>query len=118
MRTLLDGILDATESTLRNGGGPVILSENHNLGSIDWVAGVTDPGEMIGCGRYQQLRRLANESDAAYLARLRVLLQQIPAADREKIEGTLKAAAIRRAGLDTSNGRVNVMIAGELARRA
>ena len=119
MRSLLDGIIEATESRYTvGGGGPVILAQNHDIGSIDWVAGVTDPGEMIGCGQYQQLRRLANEADADYLARLRVLLQTIPAADRAKIESTLKAAAIRRAGLDNSTGKVAVMVAGEAARKA
>lgn len=118
MRSLLDGILEATEARISSAGGPVIVGENHNLGSIDWVAGVTDPGEMIGCGKYQQLRRLANEADSDYLARLRVLLQTIPAADRQKIEQTLKATAIRRAGLDTSTGKVAVMVAGEVARKA
>lgn len=109
--SLLDDIIGNT--TAYTNDAPVVVSENHDLGSINWVGGVTDPGEMIGCGRYQELRRLDGESDAAYQARLNRLLPTLPPAHREKIEKSMKAAAIKRAGLDTSSGRVAVMVAGE-----
>jgi phage/plasmid-like protein (TIGR03299 family) len=118
-----ESVLSATAARITSGGGgasggPTIVSEDHNLGNIDWVRGLSDPGEMIGCGMYQQLRRLANETDADYSKRLRVELAAIPAADRMKIETAMKGAAIRRAGLDVSTGRVAVMAAGAAARKA
>jgi phage/plasmid-like protein (TIGR03299 family) len=98
------------ESAIANtSSGPVIVSENHDVTAINFVAGLSDPGEMIRCGAYQELRRLANEEDEAYAKRIQPLVMRLPKADRDIIMG----AAIRRAGLDTSNGRVNVMVAGE-----
>jgi phage/plasmid-like protein (TIGR03299 family) len=91
-----------------------IVSEQHDASRINWVGGVTDPGEMIGCGKYQILRRLNGEADDVYQARLESLLPTLPAADREKIENDMRAAAIARAGLDMSNGRANLYTAGEL----
>jgi phage/plasmid-like protein (TIGR03299 family) len=101
--------MDATPTA----GGPVILSQNHNLNSINWVGGVTDPGEMIGCGRYQQLRRLTGEGDEAYQNRLIALLPTLPPGDREQIETAMRAAAIRRAGFQTENGIVPVFTVGD-----
>lgn len=119
MNDLLASVLAATESAnaaaSRGNAGPVIVSQNHDPSAINWVAGVTDPGEMIGCGAYQQLRRLAGESDTVYQARLNALMPTLPAADRAKIESAMRAAANRRAGLDTSNGRVRMMVAGKPA---
>lgn len=111
MMNLLDAVL---EQTSRNRGA-AIVSENHDVGSINWVAGLSDPGEMISCGMYQQLRRLSGESDPDYARRLRMELETIPAHHRQQIETAMKAAAVRRASLDTSNGRVNVVVAGEPA---
>lgn len=108
MRSLLDGIIDDM------GSKPRVVSENHDTGSINWVAGMSDPGEMIGCGMYQELRRANGEKDDAYQKRLIGLLAKLPAHVREKIEATGRAAAMRRASLDTSKGRVNVMSAGKL----
>jgi phage/plasmid-like protein (TIGR03299 family) len=120
MRSILDELCANTDRAARAGatsrpasGAPVIVSENHNADSINWVAGLSDPGEMIGCGRYQELRRLAGESDDAYFVRLSVLLLTIPEADRVKIETAMRAAALRRAGLDQSTGRIAVMVAGK-----
>lgn len=93
-------------------GGSKINFSNNNLNDINWVAGLSDPGEMIGCGMYQQLRRLSGENDENYQKRLVVLMAQLPVNIREKIETAMKAAAIKRAGLDMSNGRVNVYTAG------
>lgn len=106
MRSLLDEICDVTDA------GPIV-SEQHDTSRINWVGGVTDPGEMIGCGRYQQLRRLEGETDQAYQERLTLLLPTLPAADRERIEKSMRAAALQRAGLDTTGGRVALMTAGE-----
>ncbi len=105
MYSLLDSIIDNQASA------PRIVSENHNTSTINWVAGMTDPGEMIGCGRYQQLRRNAGESDETYQTRLIVLLAELPQADREKIEAFGRAAANKRASLDVSTGRVALMSA-------
>jgi phage/plasmid-like protein (TIGR03299 family) len=109
MRSLLDEIVDSHHS------GPVILSEQHDTGRINWVGGVTDPGEMIGCGRYQELRRLTGEGDAEYQERLTLLLPTLPREHREKIEAAMRTAANARAGLDTTGGRVALMVAGQHA---
>lgn len=111
MMNLLDAVL---EQTSRNRGARVV-SENHDEGTINWVAGLSDPGEMIGCGMYQNLRRLAGESDQDYARRLNEELATVPSLVRAKIETAMKAAALQRASLDTSNGRVNVVVAGEPA---
>lgn len=103
-------LLDAITS---NDGG-TITHECHDLNQINWVRGMTDPGEMIGCGRYQQLRRLADESDETYQARLVALLADLPTADRRKIEEFGRAAALRRASLAVVNGKVALAVAGKL----
>ncbi len=86
-----------------------IVSEQNDMSAINWVAGMNDPGEMIGCGAYQQLRRQDGEQDVAYAQRLRPLMAALPQQDRDKI----MSAAIKRANLDTSNGKIAVMVAGE-----
>ena len=91
-----------------------ILSENHDISSINFVAGLSDPGEMIRCGYLPQLRRHANEADREYAERIRPMVMALSKGDRDRIMG----AAIARAGLDTSNGRVNVFVAGESAWHA
>jgi phage/plasmid-like protein (TIGR03299 family) len=88
---------------------PVIVSENHNVLDINWVQGLSDPGEMIKCGYLPEIRRRANEQDAEYAQRIRPIVMALPLPEREKIMGS----AIGRASLDTSNGRVNVMVAGQ-----
>jgi phage/plasmid-like protein (TIGR03299 family) len=93
------------ETIIANHGGPRIVSEQHDLGAINWVAGVSDPGEMISCGYLPAARRQEGEQDAEYEQRIRPLLMALPAEQRDKIMG----AAINRAGLDTANGRVNVV---------
>ena len=103
-------VLNATESTLSggNGGngtggasGVKVISSQNDTGRINWARGLSDPGEMLFCGGYPELRRRANEDDAAYQARLEAM--PMPAGLLEKI----KAAALQRASLDTSNGRVS-----------
>ncbi len=108
MYSLLDSIVENQSSGAR------IVSENHDAGSINWVAGLSDPGEMIGCGMYQQLRRENGETDEAYAPRLRLLMASLPTFIRDKIEKSMKEAAQRRAGLDTTNGKVRMMSAGKL----
>ena len=113
---LLAGAIEATQNKTATGGGaaPTIVSRNDDPNDINWVQGMSDPGEMIGCGMYQQLRRLDGESDADYQKRLVVLLAGLPADVRGRIESFGKKAALRRAGLDTSNGKVAVMVAGQV----
>lgn len=116
----MDSILDAALGNspvigLRGRSAPRVVSEQHDVNAINWVGGLSDPGEMIGCGMYQELRRLNGETDEAYAARLPALLAKLPAHHRAKIEGAVKGAALRRAGLDTSNGRVNVVVVGQPA---
>ena len=100
--SLLDTILAAQSS------GPVILSEQHDVSKINWVNGMTDPGEMIRCGYRPELRRQSGESDAEYAARILPLVEQLPEDERYAIQ----FSAINRAALDTSTGKVAVMVAG------
>lgn len=81
-----------------------ILSSNHNVSTINFVAGMSDPGEMIACGYLPQLRRNSGENDADYQARITPLVAVLSQEDQDRIMG----AAIRRANLDNSNGRVAV----------
>jgi phage/plasmid-like protein (TIGR03299 family) len=111
--SLWDSVLSNTAAYDRS--APRIVSAVHDLGAINWVAGMTDPGEMIGCGMYQELRRLNGETDASYAVRLPALLAALPAHHREKIERAGRGAAQKRAGLDTTGGRVAVMVAGKPA---
>lgn len=87
-----------------------IISQNHDLGSINFVAGMSDPGEMIRCGYRPELRRQSNESDADYANRIRPLVMALPAKERDII----LTAAIRRLNADTSNGRVAVVSVREV----
>jgi hypothetical protein len=75
-----------------------VVSAVHDLGAINWVAGMTDPGEMIGCGMYQELRRLDGETDAAYAARLPALRAALPAEHRAKFEAAGRGAVQKRPG--------------------
>lgn len=87
----------------------VIVSEQHNVNAIDFVAGMTDPGELIRCGYRPELRRKSGENDAEYMARIAPLVAELPESERVVIVG----AGIRRASLDTSTGKVAVMVAGK-----
>ena len=108
MYSLLDGIV---ESMSNGGGGPNIVGENHDTSTINFVAGLTDPGEMIACGYLPEIRRRSGEQDAEYAARILPIVMALPQDQRDKIMG----AAIARAGLDTSTGKVAVMVAGPVA---
>jgi phage/plasmid-like protein (TIGR03299 family) len=104
------GLLD---TILANHGQPQIISENHNTGSINWVKGMSDPGEMIACGAYQELCRMAGEEDEAYQNRIVLLLQQLPEDHRNRIIESCKTAALRRASLEVTNGKINLVVAGK-----
>jgi len=106
MRSILDQILDNM-----NGGGAKIVSQQHDTSAINWVNGLSDPGEMIACGYLPEIRRQAGEQDEAYAERIRPIVMALPAEQQAKIMGS----AIRRASLDTSNGKVSVMVAGKPA---
>lgn len=95
----LDSVIDASS-------GPKVISEQHNKNQINWVAGMSDPGEMIACGAYQQLRRLAGESDTVYQARITLELAKLPVEHREQIMRAGVKAANQRANLAMSNGKV------------
>lgn len=111
MNDLLNAALEATNAK----NSPIIVSENHDHNSINWVAGMSDPGEMIACGAYQELRRVANESDEVYQYRISQLLKELPPEHAAKIHEAGVLAAQQRAGYDLSNGRVNLMVAGAAA---
>lgn len=104
MSGLLDSILNNTGSV-----APRIVSENHDVSQINFVAGLSDPGEMIRCGYLPEIRRRANEGDAEYAERIRPIVMALPQAERDLI----MRSAQRRARLDTSNGRVNAAFAGK-----
>lgn len=93
--------------------GATITRQNNGTNSINWVRGLSDPGEMIGCGMYQELRRLDGETDAAYQPRLESLLLTMPAAVREKITTAMKSAALKRAALDNSTGEIALIYTGD-----
>lgn len=101
----LDAVIAQTESnrTVR------VVSEEHNPSNINWARGLSDPGEMIRCGYLPEARRLEGESDADYQRRLESM--NLPA----EVLQTIKAAAIRRASLGTTNGKVSAMFAGKPA---
>lgn len=118
-----DAVLSATESRLVGGGaghvaggGPVIVGESHHLGDI----GGTSEADVE-----RALRSLAGPRgwDAAeYGITAEEAAAQLRAADtpanRARVVEQLRRRAIRRAGLDTSTGKVAVMAAGEAARKA
>jgi phage/plasmid-like protein (TIGR03299 family) len=98
---LLDNVIDNTVAA----NTPIVQND---IFQINFVAGMTDPGEMIRCGYRPELRRKAGEQDKAYADRIRPLVMALPQAEKDII----MTAAINRAGLDLSNGRVNVGVFG------
>lgn len=109
MRTLLDSILDDYA------GGGVTVTENHDVSSVDWLSGMTDPGEMLGCGAHQELRRIDGETDGEYVPRVRALINGLPADVRAKLNAMGEQAAGNRHQLDTTTGKVAVLVVGEPA---
>lgn len=106
MASLLDSMLDnyAPASTR-------VVSERHDPNTINFVAGLSDPGEMIRCGYLPEIRRQEGEQDAEYAERIRPIIMALPKDQRDKIMN----AAVQRASLDRTNGKVAVVVAGELA---
>ncbi len=101
--SILDAILEA----------PTVTA-NDDLGDINWVRGMTDPGEMVACGAYQQLRRLNGETDEAYYQRLKPLIAAIPEPDRTTIIKAGIKAAQERAGHSVNGaGLVELLTVGE-----
>lgn len=107
MNDLLSAAVAATESA--RVAAPTVVSEQHDLSCINWVAGLSDPGEMFRCGYLPEIRRQDGEQDAEYAERIRPIVMALPKHERDKIMG----AAIRRAGLDVSTGKIAVMVAGQ-----
>src|SRR3990167_966436 len=101
--------MNILDQVIANSGSAKVVSENHDLDGINWVAGLSDPGEMVRCGYLPEIRRLANEQDEIYAERIRPIVMALPKTERDQIMGS----AIKRASLDTSNGRINVMVAGK-----
>ena len=100
------------ESMLANySPAPRVVSEEHNPNAINFVAGLSDPGEMIRCGYRPELRRHPGEQDAKYAVRIHPLVMALPQEEQDVIMG----AALKRASLDVTGGRVSVMVAGEPA---
>jgi len=106
----LEDILNETEQSNGNGTGLLVLSEQHDTSAINFVAGLSDPGEMIRCGYRPELRRMRDETDAMYAERIRPLVMALPQNERDVIMG----AAIARAGLDTTTGKVAAAFVGVL----
>jgi phage/plasmid-like protein (TIGR03299 family) len=88
-----------------------IKSVQNDINGINFVAGLADPGEMIRCGYLPEIRRRDGEQDDEYADRIRPIVTKLPKKERDLI----LTAAIKRAGLDASNGKVAVMVAGEPA---
>ncbi len=105
MTELLDRIISN-----HGNGGVKVISENHDLNSINWVAGLSDPGEMIRCGYLPEIRRRDGEQDKEYAARITPIVMKLSKADRDVI----MKSAISRASLSIRNGRVEMFAAGEL----
>lgn len=85
-----------------------VISEINDLNMIDFVAGLSDPGEMIACGYLPQLRRLQGEQDAEYQRRILPLVMALPEEERNIIMG----AAQKRAGLHLHNGKIALVYNG------
>jgi phage/plasmid-like protein (TIGR03299 family) len=103
MTDLLNSVLSETS---KGNGGARIVSEQHDSSKINWVRGMSDPGEMISCGYLPQLRRRTQESDADYAARIWPMVDALPQRERDIILGRVIKAAVNRANLMTRNGRV------------
>lgn len=111
MASLLESLLSKSTTFVPGVSAPRIISANHDVTSINFVAGMTDPGEMIRCGYRPELRRQNGETDSDYAARITPLVALLPENERAVIMN----AAINRAALDTSNGKVALMVAGKAA---
>lgn len=105
--SFLDSVIAATSTVSSRPSAPRIISEQHDMSRINFVAGMSDPGEMIRCGYRPELRRIAGETDAAYAERIRPLVMALPQHERDVI----MSAAINRAKLGTTRGKINLFTA-------
>jgi phage/plasmid-like protein (TIGR03299 family) len=112
MRTLVDEILDTHHS------GPAIISEQHDVNQIDLGKSTAD----VMAARAAEIERLRNggQWDAAEYGRSRAeQIARLEAANTPAKAAValadLRQRAIQRAGLDTTGGRVRVMVAGKAA---
>lgn len=103
--SLLNEVLDNTTGRAR------VVEKVHDANRINFVAGLSDPGEMIRCGYLPEIRRRAGEQDAEYADRIRPIVMALPQDQRDVI----MKAAVRRASLDTSTGKIAVVVVGEPA---
>jgi len=114
MSSLLDGIIEATEA--RFTGGPGIVGQEHDLANIGGTS-EDDIGNAVWALAGPRGWDAAEYGITAEAAAAMLREADTPA-NRERVVEELRRRAIRRAGLDTSNGRVAVMVAGEAARKA
>lgn len=87
-----------------------IVSENHDINSIYIEQSAVD-GALSSLGRVWDAAEMGISQAEA---ERRIAAAQTPEA-REQVLRDLKERAIRRAGLDTTGGRVNVVVAGKPA---
>src|SRR5262245_24786901 len=114
MRTLLDEML---ESHSPPAGGARIVSEQHDLGKINTGG---DPNDPTGIKARIASFRAGGPWDAAeYGISREEQITRLEAADTPEKQAEamqeLQARAIRRAGLDTSRGKVAAAFAGKPA---
>ena len=99
-------LLDSMLAAAPRGNAPRIIHDNRNIQDIDWLRGMTDPGEMLECGYLPELRRRDHENAETHYNRILPIYHALPADVKAKLDAAGRRAAIRRAGLDTSTGRV------------
>lgn len=102
---LLDDVLANTSY------GPKVIHEQHDVGQIDWLRGMADPGEMLQCGYLPELRRRDHESAEIHYARILPIYHALPADVKAKLDAVGRGAAIQRANLASTGGRVNAAYA-------
>lgn len=109
MYSLLDSIIDDMDT-------PNIKSAQHDLQKIDISADLA--GRSASKADRIAAIRSGSWDAAEYGVSAEVAIARLEAAETpeqlERVEQDLRAMAIRRAGLDTSNGRIAVFTAGEL----
>ncbi len=101
------------ESIIENHGSSRIVSEQHDQGKID-IGG----GALANVQRQIASIRSGNWDAAEYGISAEAQIAKLESATTEeqleKVNAELRQRAISRASLDTSNGRVNVFVAGKL----
>jgi hypothetical protein len=124
--SILDQMID-------NLAAPRVVSEQHDIGRIN-AGDAPPPSELPSAGLRRQIESLKGPEfwdEAEYGIRRETQVAELEkafaravefekspegvakaAAEAERVMSEMRARAINRAGLDTSNGRVNVMVAG------